>query len=94
MFILWWWGGDNSNDSAGLSDIISRRSTCLTIQPRNLLPAFSNSDNFKEHNEKIRNTSQGYESEHEDDLESSLNHNFSGMHTYVGEFYKLEGSNY
>ncbi|CAN6881744.1 unnamed protein product, partial [Brassica oleracea] len=68
--------GDNNNDTARLSNIISRRSTCLTIQPKNLLPVFSNSDNVKKHNEKMWFTSQDYESEEEDDLESSLYHNF------------------
>lgn len=39
-------------------------------------------------------TSQGYESEEEDDLESSLYHNSSGMHIYIGFSYKLEASKY
>ena len=87
---LWWWGGDNNNDTARLSNIISRRSTCLTIQPKNLLPVFSNSDNVKKHNEKMWFTSQDYESEEEDDLESSLYHNFFGMHSYMGVFINLK----
>ncbi|KAF3519219.1 hypothetical protein DY000_02058654 [Brassica cretica] len=69
--------GDNNNDRVQLSNIISRRSTCLKIQPRNLLPAFSNSDSVKQHNEKMWSTSQVNESKKEDDLESSLDHNFT-----------------
>ncbi|CAF2084612.1 unnamed protein product, partial [Brassica napus] len=69
--------GDNNNDRVQLSNILSRRSTCLQIQPRNLLPAFSNSDSVKQHNENMWSTSQVNESEKEDDLESSLDHNFT-----------------
>ncbi|CAF1806308.1 unnamed protein product [Brassica napus] len=69
--------GDDNNDRVQLSNIISRRSTCLKIQPRNLLPAFSNSDSVKQHNEKMWSTSQVNESKKEDDLESSLHHNFT-----------------
>ncbi|CAN6858200.1 unnamed protein product, partial [Brassica oleracea] len=70
--------GDNNNDRVQLSNILTRRSTCLQIQPRNLLPAFSNSDSVKQHNENMWSTSQVNESEKEDDLESSLDHNFTG----------------
>ncbi|WZZ62640.1 hypothetical protein YC2023_062747 [Brassica napus] len=69
--------GDNNNDRVQLSNILTRRSTCLQIQPRNLLPAFSNSDSVKQHNENMWSTSQVNESEKEDDLESSLDHNFT-----------------
>ncbi|CAF2135863.1 unnamed protein product, partial [Brassica napus] len=69
--------GDNNNDRVQLSNILSRRSTCLQIQPRNLLPAFSNSDSVKQHNENMWSTSQVNESEKEDDLESSIDHNFT-----------------
>ncbi|CAN6930494.1 unnamed protein product [Brassica oleracea] len=61
-------GGDYNNKSAQFSNIISRRSSCLKIQPTNLLPAFSKADIAKQQNSKVWTTSQhnNTEDEHEE----------------------------
>ncbi|KAF3534907.1 hypothetical protein DY000_02037690 [Brassica cretica] len=61
-------GGDYNNKSAQFSNIISRRSSCLKIQPTNLLPAFSKADIAKLQNSKVWTTSQhnNTEDEHEE----------------------------
>ncbi|KAL0645896.1 hypothetical protein Bca4012_044187 [Brassica carinata] len=70
-------GGDYNNKASQLSDITTRRSTCLNIQPRNLLPAFSKSDSVKKPNPMEWPTSQLNEAEEEDDFQSSVNHSSS-----------------
>ncbi|CAF2213006.1 unnamed protein product [Brassica napus] len=76
-------GGDYNNKASQLSDITRRRSTCLNIQPRNLLPAFSKSDSVKQRNPMEWPTSQLNEAEEEDDFQSSVNHSSSEE----GEYY-------
>ncbi|WZZ25169.1 hypothetical protein YC2023_008570 [Brassica napus] len=66
--------GDYNNKSAQFSNIISRRSSCLKIQPTNLLPAFSKADIAKQQNSKVRTTSQHNETEDELDI-TSVTHN-------------------
>ncbi|KAF3565773.1 hypothetical protein DY000_02015875 [Brassica cretica] len=69
--------GDYNNKASQLSDITTTRSTCLNIQPRNLLPAFSKSDSVKKPNPMEWPTSQQNEAEEEDDFQSSVNHSSS-----------------
>ncbi|KAG2275725.1 hypothetical protein Bca52824_058280 [Brassica carinata] len=70
---------DYNNKASQLSDITTRRSTCLNIQPRNLLPAFSKSDSVKKPNPMEWPTSQLNEAEEEDDFQSSVNHSSSAF---------------
>ncbi|KAF3603224.1 hypothetical protein F2Q69_00033646 [Brassica cretica] len=67
-------GGDYNNKSAQFSNIISRRSSCLKIQPTNLLPAFSKADIAKQQNSKVWTTSQHNETEDELDI-TAVTHN-------------------
>ncbi|KAJ4886725.1 Uncharacterized protein Rs2_26473 [Raphanus sativus] len=82
-------GGDYNNMASQLSNITTRRSTCLNIQPRNLLPAFSNSDSVKQPNAMEWSTSQLNESEEEDDFQPFENPSSEEGEDYSDQSYDV-----
>ncbi|KAF2544466.1 hypothetical protein F2Q68_00029668 [Brassica cretica] len=82
-------GGDYNNKSAQFSNIISRRSSCLKIQPTNLLPAFSKADIAKQQNSKVWTTSQHNEIEDELDITAVTNNLYEEGDDYRDQSYDV-----